>query len=51
MMIDNLVDESHKMTSQMHQMVPQGQQVVGTTPGQSQKLFKTAETVNLKEKN
>ena len=39
------------MTSQMHQMMSQQRQVVETTPGQSQKLFKTPETVNLSEKN
>ena len=38
------------MTSWMHQMMSQQQQVVETTPGQSQKLFKTSETVNLTEK-
>ena len=32
-------------------MMSQGNQVVETTPGQSQKLFKTPETVNLTEKN
>ena len=39
------------MTSWTHQMMSQQQQVVETTPGQSQKLFKTSETVNLTEKN
>ena len=43
--------ESHKMTSQMHQMMSQQEQVVETTPGHSQKLFTAYETVNLKEKN
>ena len=38
------------MTSWMHQMMSQQQQVVETTPGQSQKLLKTSETVNLTEK-
>ena len=38
------------MTSQMHQMMSQQQQVVETTPGHSQKLLKTSETVNLTEK-
>ena len=38
------------MTSWMHQMMSQQEQVVETTPGQSQKLFKTSETVNLTEK-
>ena len=46
---DSLNDESHKMMSQMHQMMSQKQQVVETTPGQSQKLLKTFETVNLTE--
>ena len=48
---DDLGDESHKMMSQMHQLMSQGNQVVETTPGHSQKLFKTPETVNLTEKN
>ena len=48
---DDSADESHKMMSQMHQMMSQQQQVVETTPGHSQKLFKTPETVNLTEKN
>ena len=39
------------MMSWTHQMMSQGNQVVETTPGQSQKLFKTPETVNLTEKN
>ena len=39
------------MTSQTHQMMSQGNQVVETTPGQSQKLLKTSETINLTEKN
>ena len=47
---DDLNDESHKMTSQTHQMMSQQQQVVETTPGQSQKLLRTSETVNLTEK-
>ena len=47
---DHLNDESHKMTSQTHQMMSQQQQVMETTPGQSQKLLKTSETVNLTEK-
>ena len=38
------------MTSWMNQMMSQQQQVVETTPGQSQKLLKTSETVNLTEK-
>ena len=38
------------MMSQMHQMMSQGQQVMETTPGQSQKLLKTFETDNLTEK-
>ena len=33
---DNLNDESHKMTSWMHQMMSQGNQVVETTPLKSQ---------------
>ena len=33
------------------QLMSQANQVVETTPGQSQKLFKTPETVNLTEKN
>ena len=41
-------DESYKMILQMHQLMSQGNQVVETTPGHSQKLFKT---VNLREKN
>ena len=47
---DDSNDESHKMMSWMHQMMSQQQQVVQTTPGQSQKLSKTSETVNLAEK-
>ena len=39
------------MMSQMHQMMSQQQQVMETTPEQSQNLFKTPETVNLTEKN
>ena len=38
---DDLVDESHKVTSWMHQIMSQGNQVVETTLGHSQKLFKT----------
>ena len=38
------------MMSWMHQMMSQQQQVVETTPGHSQKLMKTSETVNLTEK-
>ena len=38
------------MASQMCQMMSQGNQVVETTLGQSQKLLKTSETVNLTEK-
>ena len=47
---DDLMDESHKMMSWMHQMMPQQQQVVETTPGHSQKHFTASETVNLTEK-
>ena len=39
------------MTSQMHQLMSQQQQVVETTPGHSQKLFTASETVNLTEKS
>ena len=39
------------MMSQIHQMMSQQQQVVETTPRQSQKLFKTPKTVNLTERN
>ena len=39
------------MTSQMHQMMSQQQQVVETTPGHSKKLCTASETVNLTEKN
>ena len=46
-----IVNESHKMTSQMHQLMSQGNLVVETTPGHSQKLFKTPETVDLRENN
>ena len=47
----DLNDESDKkMMSQTHQMMRQGNQVVETTPGQSQKLLKTSETANLTEK-
>ena len=38
------------MMSQMHQMMSQVNQVVETTPGQSQKLLKTSKNVNLTEK-
>ena len=48
---DNSMDESHKMTSQMLQILSQQPQVVETTPGHSQKTFAASETVNLKEKN
>ena len=48
---DNLADELHKIMSQSHQLMSQGNQVVDTSPGQSQKLFKTNETVYLAEKN
>ena len=48
---DDFKDESHKMTSQMHHMMSQQQQVVETTPGHSQKLFIASETLNLTEKN
>ena len=48
---DDSEDESHKMMSWTHQLMSQGNQVVETTPGHSQKLFKTPETVNLTEKN
>ena len=48
---DDLNDELHKMMSWMHQLMSEQQQVVETTPGQSQKLFKTPETVNLTEKS
>ena len=48
---DDSMDESHKMTSQMDQMMSQQQQVEETTPGHSQELFKTPETVNLTEKS
>ena len=41
---DDSVVESHKMTSWTHQVMSQGQQGMGTTQGQSQKL-KTSETV------
>ena len=47
---DDSNDESHKMMSQMHQMMLQQQEVVETTPGQSQMLLKTSETVHLTEK-
>ena len=42
---DDSNDESHKMTSQMHKMISQQQQVVETTPGHSQNLFAASETV------
>ena len=45
------MDELHKMTSWMHQMMSQQQQVVETTPGHSQNLFTASETVNHTEKN
>ena len=48
---DDWNNESHKMMSWMQQMMSQHQQVVETTPGQSQKLSKTSETVNLTEKS
>ena len=38
------------MTSQMHQLMSQGNQVVETTPGHSPKLFTASETVNLTKK-
>ena len=44
---DDLNDDLHKMTSWMHQMMSQVNQVVVTTPGQSQRLLMTSETVNL----
>ena len=48
---DDSNDEPHNMTSQMHKMISQHQQVVETTPGHSEKLFTASETVNLTEKN
>ena len=39
------------MTSETQQMMSHQQQVVETTPGQSQELIKTSETVNLTEKS
>ena len=39
------------MMSWMYQMMSQQQQVVETTPGQSQKLLKTSETVNQTKKS
>ena len=48
---DNSVDVSHKMMSQTHQLMSQGNQVVETTPGHSQKIFTASETVNLTEKS
>ena len=44
------MDESHKMTSHVHPMMSQQEQVVETTPGHSLKLFTACETVNLTEK-
>ena len=44
---DDSMDESHKMTSWMHQMMSQQQQVVETTTRHSQKLFMASETVIL----
>ena len=46
---DDLADESQKMMSWMHQLMSQGNQVVETTPGHSQKHFTGSETVNLTE--
>ena len=48
---DDSKHELHKMTSQMHQLMSHGNQVVETTPGHSQKLFTASETVNLTEKS
>ena len=48
---DDSNDESHKMMSWMHQMMSQRQEVVGKTPGNSQKLLTASETVNLTERN
>ena len=48
---DDLADESHKMTSWMHKLMSQENQVVETTPGHSQKLFTDFETVNPTEKS
>ena len=45
------MDELHKMTSQMHQLMSQGNQVVETTPGHSQKLCTASETANPTEKS
>ena len=39
------------MMSWTHKLMSQGNKVVETTPGQSQKLFKAPETVSLTEKN
>ena len=39
------------MMSWMHQLMSQGNQVLETTPGHSQKLFTASETVNLTEKS
>ena len=44
---DDSNDELHKMMSWIHQLMSQWNQVVETTPGQSQNLLKTSETVNL----
>ena len=46
---DDSVDELHKMMSWMHQLMSQGNQVVETTPGHTQRLFTASETVNLTE--
>ena len=37
---DGLNDELHKIVLQMHQMMEQGNQMVETTTGQSQKLLR-----------
>ena len=47
---DDSVDELHKMMSQMHHLMSQGNQVVETTAWHSQKLFTASETVNVIEK-
>ena len=39
------------MTSWTHQLMSQGNQVVETNPGHSQKHFTVSETVNLTEQN
>ena len=44
-------DESDKMMSQIYQMMTEGNQVVEPTPGPSQKLLKSPETVNLTKKS